>query len=148
MKGLADSQVDAAAWAERKPDGKALRMTALHRALSHADGDARAAALMATLEEDAKGAPWLFTHAICGSCSPRPLTQLHQVADVSIAHCMAWCSIAHGTRVLHQCTTEPRQRSLRRSKRRRCVCLRQTNGIRGHPILHLRRVVAQCGGSP
>ena len=56
VKGLADSKNDAAEWAGRKPDGKALRMVALQRAISHADADARAAALLATLEADAKGA--------------------------------------------------------------------------------------------
>ena len=56
VKGLADSPDNAAEWAGRKPDGKALRMAALQRAISHADADARKAALFATLEADAKGA--------------------------------------------------------------------------------------------
>ena len=54
VKGLADRPDDAAEWARRKPDGKALRMTALQRAISHADADARTAALFATLKTDAK----------------------------------------------------------------------------------------------
>ena len=55
MKGVADSPVDAAESAGCKPDGKALRIAALQRALSHAGTDARAAVLLATLEADAKG---------------------------------------------------------------------------------------------
>ena len=34
----------------------------------------------------------------------------------------AWSSGAHGSTVLHQCTHAPRRRSLRKSRRRRCVC--------------------------
>ena len=56
VKGLAGSPDDAAEWAGRKPDGKALRMAALQRAISHADADARTAALFAMLEAGAKGA--------------------------------------------------------------------------------------------
>ena len=56
MKGLAASPNDAAECAGCKPDGKVLRMAALQRAASHADANARAAALFATLEADAKGA--------------------------------------------------------------------------------------------
>ena len=56
VKGLADSLDDAAEWAGRKPDGKALRMAARQRVISHSDADARTAALFATLEADAKGA--------------------------------------------------------------------------------------------
>ena len=57
VKGLANRPDDAAEWAGRKPDGKALRTgSALQRAISQADADARTAALFATLEADAKGA--------------------------------------------------------------------------------------------
>ena len=56
VKGLADSPNDAAEWAGCKPDGRALRMAALELAISHADADARAAALSTTLKTDAKGA--------------------------------------------------------------------------------------------
>ena len=56
MKGLAESPDDAAEWAGRKPDCKALTMAALQRAISHADPDARAAALFATREAVAKEA--------------------------------------------------------------------------------------------
>ena len=59
VKSLADRPDDAAEWAghtRRKPDGKALRMAALQRAISHPDADTRAAALFTTLEADAKGA--------------------------------------------------------------------------------------------
>ena len=56
VKGLADSPNNAAEWVGRKPDGKALRMAALQRAISHADADARAATLFATLKADPKGA--------------------------------------------------------------------------------------------
>ena len=76
----------------------------------------------------------LFTSAVCGSCRPRPLTQLRRVAGVSMAHDTAWSSRAHGSRVLHQCTPAPRRRSLRRSRRRRCVCLRPVQGSRWHPL--------------
>ena len=55
VKGLADRPDDLAEWAGRKPDGKALRMAALQRAISQADADARTAALFATLAADAKG---------------------------------------------------------------------------------------------
>ena len=53
MKGLTDSPDDAAERAVRKPDGGALRLAALQRAISHADSDARVADLFATLEADA-----------------------------------------------------------------------------------------------
>ena len=56
VRGQADSPDDAAEWAGRKPDGKALTMADLQRAISHADPDARAAALFATREADAKEA--------------------------------------------------------------------------------------------
>ena len=56
VKGLADSSDDATEWAGRKLVGKALRMAALQRALSHADANARAAALFTMLEADTKGA--------------------------------------------------------------------------------------------
>ena len=56
VKGLADRPDDAAEWAGRKPDGKALRMAALQWATSQADADARTAALFAKLEADSKGA--------------------------------------------------------------------------------------------
>ena len=56
VKGLADRPDDAAEWVGCKPDGKALRMAALQRAISQADADARTAALFATLEADVKGA--------------------------------------------------------------------------------------------
>ena len=56
MKGLVDRPDDAAERAGRKPDGKALRMAALQRAISQADANARTAALFATLEADAKKA--------------------------------------------------------------------------------------------
>ena len=56
VEGLADSPDDAAVWARRKPDGKALRMAAKQQAISHADADARVAALVVTLEADVKGA--------------------------------------------------------------------------------------------
>ena len=56
VKGQADNPDDAAEWAGRKPDGKALRMATLQRAISHADADVRVAALFATLEADAKRA--------------------------------------------------------------------------------------------
>ena len=55
-KGFADSPDDAAEWTVHKPDCKVLRTSALQREISHADADARAAALFATLEADAKGA--------------------------------------------------------------------------------------------
>ena len=76
---------------------------------------------------------------------PRPISQLRRVAGVSMAHSTAWSSRAHGRRVLHQCKPVPRRRSLRRRTRRRCVCLRQINGSRGHPLPRLRRAVAHCG---
>ena len=56
VKGLADRPEDAAEWAGRKPDGKALQMAALQRAISQADADARTAPLFAALEADAMGA--------------------------------------------------------------------------------------------
>ena len=56
VKGLADRPDDAAERAGRNPDGKALRMAALQRAIFQADADARTAALFAPLEADAKGA--------------------------------------------------------------------------------------------
>ena len=56
VKGRADSPDDAAEWAWRKPDGKALWIAALRRAIPHADTDARGAVLFATLEVEAKGA--------------------------------------------------------------------------------------------
>ena len=40
VRGLAASPDDEAEWAGRKPDGKALHMAALQRAISHADADA------------------------------------------------------------------------------------------------------------
>ena len=88
----------------------------------------------------------LFISAVCGTCRPRPLTQLRRVAGVSMAHSTAWCSVARGSRVLHRGTPAPRRRSLSRSRRRQCVCLRQINGSRGHPLPQLRRAVAHSGG--
>ena len=45
VNGLPYRPDDAAEWAGRMPNGKALRMAALQRAISHADADARTAAL-------------------------------------------------------------------------------------------------------
>ena len=56
MKRLTNSPDNTAEWVGRKPDGKALRMAALQREISHADADARAPALFATLAAAAKGA--------------------------------------------------------------------------------------------
>lgn len=54
-KGLDDSLGDTAECAGRKPDGKTMWMTALQRALSHADAHACGFGHMVTLKADAKG---------------------------------------------------------------------------------------------
>ena len=145
VKGVADSPNNAAERAGRNPDVKALRMAALQRAISHADADGRTVALSATLEPDAKEA----------SSQARSTA----LADLARSRCCAgslasawltarWSSRAHGSRVLHQCIPAPRQRSLRRSRRRRCVCLRPIHGSRWHPLPHMWCAVAHSGGSP
>ena len=93
MKGLADSPDDAAAWAGRKPDGKALRMAALQRALSHADADALTATLLQRSKQMQRGP----LHKV----GLRLLQTLPAYAGVSLAHSTAWSSGAHGSRVLH-----------------------------------------------
>ena len=145
VKGLADSQDDAAEWAGHKPDGKALRMAALQRAISHADAEGRAAALFATLEADAKGAS-----SQARSAALAGLARLRSGAG-SLAS--AWLTAQPGPAELTAvefCISARLRlgRSLRRSRWRRCVCLRQINGSRGDHLPHLRRAVAHCGGSP
>ena len=90
----------------------------------------------------------LFTGAVYGSCRPPPPAQLRRLVGFSMAHSTAWPGGAHGSRAVHQRTPTPRGKSLRRSTRRRRVCLRQIDGSRGHPLPHLRCAVAHCGGSP
>ena len=83
VKGLAESPDDAAEWAGRKPDGKALRMAALQQAICQADADARAAALFATLEADAKGAT-----SQARSAAVADLTRLHSCAGSLVSACL------------------------------------------------------------
>ena len=85
--------------------------------------------------------------AVRGACRPRALAQLHGLVGVSMTNSTARPGGSH-CRVLHHCTLTRRQRPLCRSRRRRCVCLRQINGSRAHPLPHLRRAVAHCGVSP
>ena len=54
-KGLVDSPDDTAECAGRKPDGKTMWMTALQRALSHADAHARGVGHMVAFKADKKG---------------------------------------------------------------------------------------------
>ena len=53
VKGLADSPADPREWARCSQVEKTLRMGGLQHAVTHADADARAAAVFATLEADA-----------------------------------------------------------------------------------------------
>ena len=89
MKGLAVGPDGAAEGAGRKPDGKALRMATLRRAISHAEGDTRAAALLATLNADAKGVSLRRGLRLLWTSRYLPLAQLRRLAGVSIAHSKA-----------------------------------------------------------
>ena len=55
VKGLADSPDDPRKWARCSQAKEALRMDSLQHAVTHADADAHAAAVFATLEADAAG---------------------------------------------------------------------------------------------
>ena len=55
VKGLADSPDDPREWARCSQAEKTLRMAGLQHAVAHADADARAAPVFATLEADASG---------------------------------------------------------------------------------------------
>ena len=55
VKGLADSPDDPREWARCSQAKKTLRMASLQHAVMHADADARAAAVFATLEADVAG---------------------------------------------------------------------------------------------
>ena len=55
INGLSNSPDEPVEWARLPPNGKMLRMVAMQQAVSRADADARVAALIATLESDARG---------------------------------------------------------------------------------------------
>ena len=55
INGLSNSPDEPVAWARLPPDGKMLRMAAMQQAVSRTDAHARVAALVATLEVDARG---------------------------------------------------------------------------------------------
>ena len=92
VKGLADRRDDAAEWAGRNPDGKALRMAALMWAISHADAGARAASLFATLEADTRG-----PSSQSRSAALADLTRSHTCAGLLAS---AWLTARPGPREL------------------------------------------------
>ena len=144
VKGLADRPDDAAEWARRQPDGKALRMAALQRAISQADADARTAALFATLEADTKGASSQVRSAALADPA-----RLRSCAELLVS---AWLTARPGpaelTAVEFCISARMRLGAFRRSGWRRCVCLRPIHGSRWHPLPHMRRALAHSGRTP